>query len=82
MDNPWAFSTFNVTNQGRYVARYGLSAGERLAKLAGTTIGGPPFDPRVKEVKVYIIHGRKGDKGDKGEAGEPGAVIPLVIDEG
>lgn len=39
--NPWAHDTWNMTKQGEIFNRLGAAKAEELAKLAGTTLGGP-----------------------------------------
>jgi len=84
MENPWAFATWNVTHQGEFVKRYGVAAAERLAKQAGTSLGGMrPRDPSVKVVEreVFVIKGRKGDRGDPGASSsgsEPGTAVNVL----
>lgn len=39
-DNPWANATWNMTSQGKIVVEHGMEVSERLAKAAGTTVGG------------------------------------------
>ena len=40
--NPWAAGSWNMTEQGRVVTEHGMEVAERLAKSAGTTVGGLP----------------------------------------
>jgi outer membrane receptor for ferric coprogen and ferric-rhodotorulic acid len=76
MANPWKADEWNLTEQGRYIKRYGVDAGARLAQSVGSSLGAPK--PVIAVInKIYVVQGKKGDKGDQGE---PGAVIPLVID--
>lgn len=38
--NPWSAKDWNLTEQGKYVREHGMAAAEKLAKAAGTKIGG------------------------------------------
>lgn len=42
--NPWSHENWNMTEQGRVVTEHGMETAERLARSAGTTVGGlqPP----------------------------------------
>jgi len=37
--NPWAPENWNLTAQGEYVKKYGVSVAARKARQAGTTLG-------------------------------------------
>ena len=39
-DNPWASDNWNMTKQGEVVRNKGMEFAERMAKVAGTTVGG------------------------------------------
>lgn len=44
--NPWSASSWNFTEQGRIVQAEGMAVAERLAKAAGTTVGGTRPKPK------------------------------------
>lgn len=64
LSNPWDRDTWNLTQQAQYEIRYGRAAAERMARIAGTKIGGLP--KKGPAPKVYIIQGKRGPKGDPG----------------
>lgn len=39
--NPWAAENWNITAQGQYLQQHGKEKAEQMAKMAGTTVGGP-----------------------------------------
>jgi hypothetical protein len=45
--NPWASESWNITEQGRYVTANGMDKAQQMAKLAGTTVGGPKSKPKA-----------------------------------
>jgi hypothetical protein len=76
--NPWSAASWNITEQGKVISRYGLDAAERVAALAGARVGDtrPAITPFPSQ-KTYVIRGKPGPAGPAGPAG---AVIPIVID--
>lgn len=40
-NNPWSRDHWNLTEQGKYLKENGKEKAEQMAKLAGTTLGGP-----------------------------------------
>lgn len=40
-DNPWSAKGWSLTAQGQYVKQHGMEKAGQMAKLAGTSIGGP-----------------------------------------
>jgi hypothetical protein len=62
MANPWKADEWNLTEQGRYVARYGVDAGARLAKSVGSSLGA--LKPMLlQNNKIYVIRGKPGTPG-------------------
>lgn len=45
-NNPWSADNWNMTAQGAYVMQHGAEKAQQMAKLAGTTLGGPK--PKAK----------------------------------
>lgn len=45
-DNPWAGGTWNMTKQGEILREKGMDYAQRMAKSAGTTVGGPKPAPK------------------------------------
>lgn len=41
VNNPWSPDSWNLTEQGRVVKEHGMEKAQQLAKMAGTTVGGP-----------------------------------------
>jgi hypothetical protein len=74
--NPWLAASWNLTDQGAFVKKFGIAVAQRRMKEAGVKLGDlRPPGPKP-DVKVYVIKGRKGDKGDDGGT----VVVPLVIE--
>lgn len=44
--NPWSAEGWNMTEQGNIIRTKGRAEADRLAKLAGTTVGGPQPKPK------------------------------------
>lgn len=70
LSNPWDRDTWNLTQQAQYEIRYGRAAAERMARIAGTRIGGLP--KKGPAPKVYIIQGKRGPKGEDGASAGTG----------
>lgn len=39
--NPWSDEFWNLTEQGRYITRYGIEVAKTKARQAGTRLGAP-----------------------------------------
>lgn len=46
-DNPWSAEGWNLTKQGQFLREHGAEKAEKMAKAAGTTIGGPRPKPKA-----------------------------------
>jgi hypothetical protein len=68
LSNPWAADTWHLGQQAQYEQRYGTPAAERMARIAGTKIGGLPKKPAGQN-KIYIIQGKRGPAGRDGSSG-------------
>ncbi len=66
--NPWTADAWNITAQGEYVKRYGVSVATRTAKLAGSFLGAtkPKQDHRQIEVRNFILTKKIGSTGGSG----------------
>jgi hypothetical protein len=64
--NPWAFETWNVTNQGQFLNLYGPAKAAEFAATAGSINGARPPDPRRIKRDVYIINKKIGVSGSSG----------------
>lgn len=51
VENPWVAENWNVTRQGEYVKKYGVSVATRTAKLAGSYLGA--LKPNVQARALY-----------------------------
>lgn len=62
MANPWTYAEWNLTAQGDLIRRWGLVTAHKMAKEAGTTVGGPrPPSPTNAPVnKTFILNKRIG----------------------
>jgi len=47
--NPWSADGWNMTEQGRIVREKGKDTADKMAKAAGTTVGGPKPAPRAAQ---------------------------------
>ena len=45
-DNPWSYEGWNMTKQGQFLKEHGSEKAERMAKAAGTTVGGKKPPPK------------------------------------
>lgn len=71
--NPWSAEFWNITSQGEYVKRYGLSVAKRTARLAGSAIGAlRPKAVAVERIieRQWILSKRTGGGGTVGSSGE------------
>lgn len=72
--NPWREDQWNLTVQGRFVARYGEAKAREFAKAAGTTLGAlKPVSAeqaqRLVEVRQFILIKKIGGSGGTGSSG-------------
>lgn len=77
MANPWTNAEWNLTEQGNVVRLRGLIAAQKLAKEAGTTVGGPrPIPPNERPIiRNFFLTKRIGSTtnqmaGGRGYAGD------------
>lgn len=74
--NPWSADNWNLTDQGAYIKKYGLSVAQRTARLAGSAIGAlrPHQDQRIIE-RHWILQKKIGSVGGGGQ-GSSGSGAP------
>lgn len=53
--NPWAPENWNLTAQGAYVTKYGISVASRKARQAGTKLGAPAPRPFAQPPFTVIV---------------------------
>jgi hypothetical protein len=79
-DNPWEGDNWNLTEQGRFIAQYGLKVASAFAKVAGTTVGG--LKPRVAQHRpdlTVLIQRRNITTGASGATGGNGASLAAAL---
>ena len=72
-DNPWEGDNWNLTEQGRFIAQYGLKVASAFAKNAGTQIGGlkpRAVAPYQRDLTVLIQRRNIGATGGSGTSGD------------
>lgn len=70
--NPWSAADWNLTEQGRYIKRYGVEAGARLARSVGSSLGALKPIEQVIHNRIFVI------KGKPGADGKDAAVDPIL----
>lgn len=79
--NPWRFGQWNITTQGKFVARYGVDKATEFANLAGSKIGNTkPTIPGeltrvINDNRTFIIN-RRGSTSEIGGKGYTGIGPP------
>ncbi len=67
--NPWSPENWNLTRQGDYIKKYGLSVAQRKASQAGTTIGALEPKPKTRANYTVIVQRRNIISGGGGGGG-------------
>lgn len=58
-DNPWEIATWNLTEQGRFIAAYGMPFANAFAAMAGTRVGATKPSGFRRESPVTVLVQRR-----------------------
>jgi hypothetical protein len=81
--NPWRPDQWNITTQGKFIARYGKAKADEFAKLAGSMVGATkPTIPSeltrvVHDNRTFIINKRIGSTSGADGQGSSGEGSPV-----
>jgi len=76
-DNPWEGDNWNLTEQGRFIARYGEKIAAAFAKNAGTMIGG--LKPRTISQPLKVLIQRRDITTNIYQTGGGGSADALAV---
>ena len=71
--NPWSEENWNMTDQGAYIKKYGLSVASRKAKLAGVKLGDQRPKP-IRPILQVLVQKRTINQGGGGTGGPGGGI--------
>jgi hypothetical protein len=59
IQNPWSDEFWNLTEQGRYITRFGIEVAKTKARQAGTKLGAPRKRNPVPETLRVLVQRRE-----------------------
>lgn len=59
VQNPWSEDFWNLTEQGRYIQKFGIEVAKTKARQAGTKLGAPRKRPLVPEPLRVLVQRRE-----------------------
>lgn len=75
--NPWAEDNWNLTAQGAYIKKYGVSVAQRKARQAGSYLGALKPEPVPAVVRNFIMIKKIGSADPGGAQGTSGSGPPV-----